>query len=251
MPEVRVSLIVPVFEESEETLISLRDWMVAHCPPDVERLIVIAEEDSCSQCAVQQDAVIVTGSAGRAKQMNFGAASACGDMLVFLHADTLLEPTWYSELMEVIRTDHCLWGAFSPCIAASGLIYRCAEQWGRFRSRVLRTPFGDQAIFISAQLFRNVGGFDESVDFMEELDLAARLKRKGYAPIILSSLAKTSNRRWKTHGTIAYSLRNLILFFLFVIGVPRSFLHLWYWTTRSKSRERNTSVEEIVGNNRM
>lgn len=248
MSGTRVSLIVPVFRESEETLISMRNWMIAHCPPEVERLVVVADTDSCSQCIVEHDAVVLTASAGRAKQMNVGAAAASGDMLVFLHADTLLESTWHAELIALLRTDHCMWGAFSPCIAASGFIYRCAERWGRFRSRVLKIPFGDQTIFISAQLFRAVEGFDESVDFMEELDLATRLNRQGHAPILLSSRARTSNRRWKTHGAIAYSLKNLILFFLFIAGVPRSFLRLWYWKPESKSRERNTSKDEIVSN---
>ena len=249
MSGTRVSLIVPVFRESEETLMSLRNWMIAHCPPEVERLVVVADTDACSQCIVQHDAVIVTASVGRAKQMNVGAASASGEMLVFLHADTLLESTWFAELIALLRTDHSVWGAFSPCITASGFIYRWAEHWGRFRSRVLRIPFGDQTIFISTQLFRAVEGFDESVDFMEELDLATRLNRQGYAPILLSSLARTSNRRWKTHGAVAYSLKNLILFFLFVVGVPRSFLRLWYWNPDSKSRRWNTSKDEIVSNN--
>lgn len=89
-------------------------------------------------------------------------------------------------------------------------------------------PFGDQAIFISAELFREVGGFDETADFMEELDLARRLNRLSIAPIIVPCHAVTSNRRWLSHGKLFYSLRNFLLFSLFLIGVPRKVLRSWY-----------------------
>lgn len=229
MPPARISVIVPVFRETEEALTSIDRWIDEHNSERIEWIIVVAQEDPGIQHTYGECANVVIAPKGRGKQMNAGAAKASGEMLVFLHADTRLDQTWYEELMTVAEGKSSqVWGAFSPRIDSPGLIYRCAEQWGRWRSQMLKIPYGDQAIFISAPLFRMLGGFDEKVDFMEELDLAKRLYRLKISPVILPCRASTSNRRWKTHGAFTYSLRNVFLFVLFMLGIPRSVLRFWY-----------------------
>ncbi len=181
----RVSLIIPIFNESNETLTELSEWMQAYSPAEVERIIVTAEDDNFSSNTHSLSAIRVTTTRGRARQMNFGAHIASGEILVFLHADTHLESSWYTELTTVALSKASIWGAFTPKIAARGLIYRCAEFWGITRSQVLGIPYGDQTIFISNSLFKDAGGFDETMNFMEELDLASRLNRQSNFPIIL------------------------------------------------------------------
>ncbi len=231
MADLKVSVVIPIFAESQQSVVSLANWISTQRSNFVEWIVVETDgEPWGSSRQILDNLVTVTRvPRGRGKQMNAGAALAKGDVLIFLHSDTRLEPAWNAELLEIaLRGDSRYWGSFSPRIDGSGFIYRWAESWGSLRSRKLKIPFGDQAIFISASLFREIGGFDEEADFMEELDLGRRLNRLNIAPTILPSHAVTSNRRWKAHGLIFYSARNFLLFALFLIGVPRKLLRSWY-----------------------
>lgn len=222
-----ISIIVPVYQEHSSVLQSLCDWILQNNFEFCQWIVVSAQDDPLPAINWPAGVVCITSERGRANQMNAGAVGAESTWLLFLHADTRLACGWAEAICE-LPTGKDVWGAFSPTIDASGLFYRLAESWGRWRSSVLQIPYGDQAIFIKSSLFKEIGAFDEQAGFMEELDLASRLGKRGIAPTILKLQAITSNRRWQTHGRLFYSSRNLILFALFMIGVPRRLLKNLY-----------------------
>lgn len=240
-----LSVVVPVYQESRSELKSLFAWIEECSDSRVEWIIVgaIGDENFASvgsevrafagmsktearalRCKL--DMTIIAAPKGRSKQMNAGAKQAGGRVLLFLHADTRLAKGWIDAVECAVRKPGSCWGAFSPCIAAQGLVYRISERWGLWRSQVLGIPYGDQAIFIDAGLFQKLD-FDETVQFMEDVDLARRLRQSGRSPVILPTQASTSSRRW-AESNAWQSARNVAAFVLYMFGVPRENIRRWY-----------------------
>lgn len=135
--------------------------------------------------------------AGRALQMNTGAALATSDVLLFLHADTQLPMNVIESVSEAMKRAE--WGRFDVQIASRQPTLRLVSQMINWRSRLSGIATGDQAIFISQFLFEQIGGYPNQA-FMEDIELCKQLK--GIAkPACLKSKVITSARRWQQHGT--------------------------------------------------
>jgi rSAM/selenodomain-associated transferase 2 len=152
------------------------------------------------------DAVIIAPR-GRASQMNAGAAVARGEVLLFLHADTLLPGGSVSAVLGALQNPGVIGGAFHVHLAASagaGRYVRAAlGVTGRMigaRANVARAFTGDQAIFARAEAFRAVGGYPE-IPLMEDVELSRRIRRAGRT-VLLPLRVETSGRRWEAWGPL-------------------------------------------------
>lgn len=239
-----LTVIIPVYQESDSDLVSLLNWIEVNDRVGIEWIIACAVNDKCAASLltfmkekagvpgkdqlsnVATRLTIKESHQGRSAQMNSGASCASGQLLLFLHADTRLGEKWQEHLSNLVPGSSA-WGSFTPAIDRSGLIYRIAEKWGLWRSRILGLPYGDQAIFISKKLYERSGGFDEKVQFMEDVDLAQRLSKMEMKPRLLSVSANTSARRWE-EGSLRQSTRNLLALIFYCVGIPRSAIRSWY-----------------------
>ncbi len=159
---------------------------------------------------------LLSAPPGRGIQMNHGARSAAGELLLFLHADTQLPETALDDIREHFRRFPLAAGAFSLGINSPRPCYRVIETAANIRSR-LGLPYGDQAIFLSRDLFFRVGGYPD-IPIMEDLELMRRLK-KNRAPVrILPERVRTSARRWEREGVFRATLRNWMLAGLYIAG---------------------------------
>ncbi|MDE3154067.1 MAG: TIGR04283 family arsenosugar biosynthesis glycosyltransferase [Acidobacteriota bacterium] len=164
--------------------------------------------------------------AGRARQMNAGAAVARGRWLLFLHADTRLDAGWAAAIERLDRDGRTAWGAFRFALDSADWRARIIE-WGvARRTRRLRLPFGDQALFVRRDLFEALGGFAD-LPLMEDLDLVRRLARRR-PPSWLPLRATSSPRRWLHDGWVRRSARNVVLQLLYFAGVPPARLAAHY-----------------------
>jgi GT2 family glycosyltransferase len=139
--------------------------------------------------------------------MNAGAAAARGDVLLFLHADTLLPGGSVPAVLVALQDPGVTGGAFRVRLAASpgaGRYVRAALRitGGMIgaRARAARAFTGDQAIFARAEVFRTVGGYPE-VTLMEDVELSRRLRRAGRT-VLLPLRVETSGRRWEAWGPL-------------------------------------------------
>lgn len=167
---------------------------------------------------------VVPASRGRARQMNAGAMEATGDILLFLHADTLLPPGALDQVRSVMEDPAVVGGCFRLRFDMDGLMYR-------FYSRCTHVPwpgmvFGDRAIFARAATFRLLGGYPD-VPIFEDLEFALALDRSGKFAF-LSEYVTTSARRFEQHGPVKQQLRNAGLFMLYTLGVPPTRLQRFY-----------------------
>lgn len=161
---------------------------------------------------------LLTTPRGRALQMNAGAASATGSVLLFLHADTHL-PSGVDGIIERALTGSAReWGRFDVAIDGRHALLRVVAWLMNLRSRRSGIATGDQAIFVRRATFARAGGFPE-LPLMEDIALCRRLKRES-EPVCLRARVTTSGRRWESRGvarTIALMWRLRLAFWL---GAP-------------------------------
>ncbi|QDS98522.1 Glycosyl transferase family 2 [Adhaeretor mobilis] len=169
-------------------------------------------EDETEQLARQGTATVVRSARGRGPQQNVGAAIATGDVLLFLHADTWLEPDGANQLNARLANTDTQFGAFHHWIQANGLRYRMLEWGNAFRAKTLRTPYGDQGLFFRRSFFESIGGFP-SIPLMEDLRLMRSLRRTEHCPAILPGPLHVSARRWLQRGVLRQTLSNWSLAF--------------------------------------
>ncbi|MEJ1934253.1 TIGR04283 family arsenosugar biosynthesis glycosyltransferase, partial [Nostoc sp. NIES-2111] len=169
---------------------------------------------------------VISSSPGRAVQMNTGAALASGDILLFLHADTLL-PVGFDEMIRAaLQQPGVIAGAFALRINADLASLRLVEKGVYWRSRLLQMPYGDQAIFMTKAVFQQVGGFPE-LPIMEDFELIRRLKRLGKITILRVPVI-TSARRWLQKGVFKTTLINQIVIIAYLLKIKPARLRTWY-----------------------
>ena len=139
--------------------------------------------------------------------MNAGAAVARGDVLLFLHADSLLPDGSVTAVLEALEDPAVIGGAFhirlAPSPGAGRYVRGLLWSTGRMivaRARVTRSFTGDQAIFVRAETFRDAGGYLE-IPLMEDVELSRRMRRAGKT-VLLPQRVETSGRRWEAWGPL-------------------------------------------------
>lgn len=141
--------------------------------------------------------LLLPSEPGRALQMNLGAGAATGEVLWFLHLDTVL-PEGACEQVLRGALDGPGWGRFDVRLSGSRSIFRVVESLMNLRSRLTGMVTGDQGMFVLRDRFERVGGFPE-IALMEDLAISERLKRIA-RPACIRSRIVASSRRWERDG---------------------------------------------------
>lgn len=229
----RLSVILPVLDE--EARIGRRlDELAAM--PGIDEIVVVdgGSRDRSQEIVTAHPASqlrLVSAPRGRARQMNAGARAARGSVLLFLHADSQLPLDAVHWVERTLAAPDTVAGAFRTWHVADTEPGRRAP-WlhlADLRSRLSRTPYGDQALFVRRNVFESLGGF-APVELMEDLELSRRLRRAGRIRIAPASV-KVSGRRF-----LAHPLRDTLIVnafpLLYRIGVPPALLARAYRNTR-------------------
>jgi rSAM/selenodomain-associated transferase 2 len=159
-----------------------------------------SSDDTAARAAPLADRVLAAPR-GRATQMNAGARSAeaaGADVLLFLHADTMLPDDADRTLRRALEGPERCWGRFDVRLDAPGMSLRIIETLMNWRSRLTGIATGDQAIFVTRVAFAGLGGF-APLPLMEDIDFCRRAKRLSM-PLALRDRVLTSARRWQRHG---------------------------------------------------
>ncbi len=196
-----LAIIIPVLDESatvEETLRRL-----APLRRRGASVIVVdggSGDGTAARAAPLADRVLAAPR-GRALQMNAGARSAeaaGADVLLFLHADTMLPDDADRTVLHALAGSERCWGRFDVRLDAAGISLRIIETLMNWRSRFTGIATGDQAIFVTRVAFAGLGGF-APLPLMEDIDFSRRAKRLSM-PLALRDRVLTSARRWQRHG---------------------------------------------------
>ena len=224
----KFSIVIPVLDEADR-INPVISHLRKQSSENLYEIIVVDGDPKGETINVIQDGKVIsiTADHGRAWQMNAGAAIAKGEVLVFLHVDTLLPPEALKNISKVLENKKYVGGAFNLGIDSDRLILKYIAARASLRSRINRKPYGDQAIFIRRSYFDKIGGFKE-IPLMEDVDLMRRIKKRGDKIYIFSDQVMTSPRRWEKEGVIYTTIRNKILVGLYYLGVAPEKLMKYY-----------------------
>ena len=142
---------------------------------------------------------VVASAAGRARQQNAAAALARGELLWFLHADSLPDATALQSVAQLPHGFDAL-GWFKLRFHDGGGLHRLNAVGANLRSRWLALPYGDQGLLLPAVRFAAFGGFDERLPRGEDLDLVVRARHSGLPLSQLGGCVATSARRYREEG---------------------------------------------------
>lgn len=192
-----LSIIIPVLNEASSIERVLKQ---ARAQPGIVEIIVVdgGSDDGTAALAAGLADKVINAPRGRAKQMNAGAAAATHDIILFLHADTLLPQEATLTVTESLSSSGRVWGRFDVHIDGRPRMLRLVARMMNLRSRLTGIATGDQAIFVVREHFHAVGGFPLQ-PLMEDIELSRKLKRLSH-PLCLDATVSTSGRRWETGG---------------------------------------------------
>ncbi|MCO6413998.1 MAG: TIGR04283 family arsenosugar biosynthesis glycosyltransferase [Thiogranum sp.] len=222
----RISIVIPALNEAGSIAATLGALQTLR--PQGHELIVVdggSEDDTIDHAAPLCDRLL-TAPRGRARQMNAGARAASGDVLWFLHADTLAPQRAAGDLLAALSRCGCHWGRFDVRLSGRRPLLRVVEAAMNLRSRWSGIATGDQGLFVRRDLFERLGGFPD-IPLMEDVAFSRRLKQQG-APACLSTRLVTSSRRWEEYGVLRTVLLMWRLRFAYWRGVSPRQLHAWY-----------------------
>lgn len=181
----RLSIIIPAFNEElliTHCLDSISGSLAAHQKPGFTSEVIVVDNnstDKTAELATQTGAKVVfepVNQIGRAR--NAGAAAATGDWLLFVDADSLLNPGMVADILQMIEA-----GKHVGC--GSTMHMPNLPWWGAAALQlwtVLSVTFrwaSGALVVCRADAFREVGGFNQELFAADEIDLSQLLKQWG------------------------------------------------------------------------
>jgi len=222
------SIIIPTINESLSIEHSLQKLIPLI--KEGHEIIVVdggSEDETISICKTYTDKVFISKK-GRALQMNLGALHATNNILVFLHADTLLPNNVTPLILNALNKSDSQWGRFNVKFNNKNFIMSVIALLMNIRSCVTGIVTGDQTLFVKKELFNKINGYKE-IPLMEDIELSKSLKKYS-KPICLSASVISSSRRWETNGYLRTILLMWKLRFLYFFGVSANRLVRQYYS---------------------
>ncbi len=218
-----VSVVIPSLNEEKWIGSSIRSALEA----GATEVIVTdgGSMDATIEIARTLGARVVEGEGMRARQMNAGFEATTGDVVCFLHADTLLPDDGCKAMLESVARG-VEFGGFRLSFCEPSLRLSVAAFMINTRTSLTRTPWGDQAQFFRRDVFDAAGRYAE-VPIMEDYDMAQRMKRRS-RPTLLHTKVKTSGRRFLELGILRTAAVNWRIIFAWHSGVPPETLRRLY-----------------------
>jgi rSAM/selenodomain-associated transferase 2 len=219
----RVSAVIPTFREADRIAST-----VAACTAIADEVIVADAEslDGTAERAGEAGARVVVAAKGRGRQLNAGARAATGNVLVFVHADTLLPAAARGVIRTALEDPSVVGGNFKLRFVPETPAARWFTWANDARRRHLRVYYGDSCIFVRRRAFERIGGFPDHPIF-EDYALARALERLGRTHYETSVEVLASSRRFAVKPVRTLALWGALQA-LYDLGVsPKVLAHLY------------------------
>ena len=218
----KISVVIPTLNEEshiEKTLLS-----VIKQEGDYELYVVDGGSSDNTVAIARKYACVINSQLGRANQMNAGAKLCTGDILLFLHADTLLPDNGFREIRKRTRDETVAGGSFYIAFDADNFILRGVSFITRFNFRLFH--FGDQGIFVRRNVFQKLHGYKE-MPIMEDYEFYKRLGKQGKV-ILIRMPVISSARRFVRKGVLMQLLINKFVVLAYWAGVDVQTIKRFY-----------------------
>lgn len=224
------SVIIPVLNEAA-ILKSHLSGLIATLPKTGVELLLVdgGSQDDSVLIAKSLGCRVLNAPRGRARQLNAGAREARGELLYFLHLDTLPPARWI-EFLEHARKEGTLPLTFRVRFTDQhqSWLLQFFSWCSRFDLEAFR--FGDQSLLVHRNDFRAVGGFREDFTLLEGNDLVRRLRRHTGQLTVHPQAVTTSSRRYLDHGILFTQAIFALIYLAYRLGLPHGrlvALHNW------------------------
>lgn len=210
-----ISIIIPTYNEADqidETISKIKE----RCTVDFWEIVVVDgwSSDDTRAVAEASGAKVVTGPKGRAKQMNYGASIAQGDILYFLHADSI-PPIYFTRCILDATQQGAVSGCFRLAFDHNQWFLKANSWFTRFDVNAVR--FGDQSLFVTKEIFEKSGRFREDLTIMEDQEIIHRIKRHGKF-IVMNKYVTTSARKYRENGVYRMQGIFYLIWILYYLG---------------------------------
>lgn len=214
----KISIIVPTFNESDH-IADLLKYLSDHSQESVKEILVIdgrSSDDTVQIVREEGFQCLISPKKGRAAQMNLGAKKTSGDILYFVHADSIPPKTYVTDIFKALHS-----GAESGCYRfkfnSDNLLLKINSWFTRFDRLMCRG--GDQTLFIKRNLFEELNGFKDYA-IMEDFDMIKRLRERDTFQIIQKDVI-VSARKYDENSYLKVNLINLLIFTMFFLGTSQ------------------------------
>lgn len=224
----KISIVIPALNEESGIAQLLEELRRRESSAKYIHEIIVADGGSSDQTRKVSEAagatVLQCTQRGRAVQMNKGAEAASGDILYFLHADTLPPQEFDRKLIKAVSNGAGA-GCFQLQFASDHPVLRFYAWCTRFKTTLVR--FGDQSLFVTSENFRTIGGFDEALVVMEDQKIVGNIKDITSFRL-LDEAVVTSARKYEKNGVIRLQFIFGLILILYYIGARQDTLvHLY------------------------
>ncbi len=197
---IKISIIVPTYNEAEN-ISRLVKHLLKHAPEEQAEVIISdggSKDATLRQASLAGAKAMLSPQKGRAAQMNYGAGFAQGNILYFVHADTIPPESYFEDICSAAKTGY-------DC---GRYIMRFVTKKWYLRFNAFFTRFdwficfgGDQTLFVTRSFFDKTEGFASEMRIMEDYDFTVRLRQAGarykiYKKGVLISDRKYDNNSW-------------------------------------------------------
>ncbi len=221
-----LSIIIPTLNE-EKNLIKQKTNFKALLD-DGNEIIVIdgGSSDHTLQIANNIGCKTIVTNPSRGMQLHNGAQQSKHEVLLFLHADTILPDNAIQLIQQAFNRDDNQWGRFNVSFANSSMIYKVIAWFMNVRSRISGIATGDQAIFVKRDCYFLSEGIP-NFPLMEDIELSKRLKIFS-KPACIKQTVIISSRKWETEGVLDTIVKMWCLRLLYFFGVSPNQLTKYY-----------------------
>jgi rSAM/selenodomain-associated transferase 2 len=220
----KLSIILPTLNEEKHIERTLR--VLKERAGGAEIVVVDGESTDDTVALASKYTRVLDAKRGRGGQLNAGAAATGGDILLFLHADTLPDAGGIDELLVAMQDERVAGGAFRMRFDDPRTLYRRIGTQVTRRSLRTRSYTGDQAIFTRRSVFNRLGGHRDW-PFMEDVDFSERMSKIGTVALLHSEV-ETSARRHQQWGALKTQLIVLLIRILYLLKIHPS-KYVWLW----------------------
>lgn len=209
------SIIIPTYNE-EDTIADLLNYLQTHSDDSTEIIVVDggSHDETLSHVKKTGATCFISPEKGRAVQMNAGAKKATGDILYFVHADSIPPPTFVDDILAAVDEGYPS-GCFLFRFNSNHPLLKINSYCTRFDRIMCRG--GDQTLYITRSLFSELKGFRDDYIIMEDYDLIERIQDTASFKIIPKDVL-VSARKYEQNNYLKVQVSNFIVFMMYFWG---------------------------------
>lgn len=231
----RVSVVIPTLDEADRIGAVVAALMRE---PELAEIIVAdgGSDDGTPALARSLGTRVIHCERGRGAQLMAGAAATRGEILLFLHADSVFPAGGLRALLAALDRDRRVPGG------NFGVVFDGESRFARWLTRFYASLrrfalyYGDSGIFVRREVYAAIGGF-RPMPLMEDYDFVRRLERAGPTTRIDQPPLVTSSRKFAGRHPAAIFWGWTVVHILYWLGVaPERLARLYYpagWRSRA------------------